>query len=291
MNADTIERIIKSANPTEFPDKTFYNSISVKQIMNLSKAFGASGREIEIMALEHGVVPERYVRNMRTFSPQDQVALLKAQVGVVGLGGLGGVVVEILARAGIGTLNVIDGDTFEESNLNRQFLSTPKLISKSKADTAARRIKEINPSLAVNQRSQFLNQKNGLDLLNRSDVIVDCLDNLKTRFILEQLCRQIGSPLVSAAVAGSTGHVTTIYPQDQGLRLIYGDPDKIPSKGAEASLGTVPYAVTFLAALECAEVVKIIQQKGSLLRNKLLVADLNDGVFDVINLIERRTGS
>lgn len=291
MNADTIERIIKSANPTEFPDKTFYNSISVKQIMNLSKAFGASGREIEIMALEHGVVPERYVRNMRTFSPQDQVALLKAQVGVVGLGGLGGVVVEILARAGIGTLNVIDGDTFEESNLNRQFLSTPKLISKSKADTAARRIKEINPSLAVNQRSQFLNQKNGLDLLNRSDVIVDCLDNLKTRFILEQLCRQIGSPLVSAAVAGSTGHVTTIYPRDQGLRLIYGDPDKIPSKGAEASLGTVPYAVTFLAALECAEVVKIIQQKGSLLRNKLLVADLNDGVFDVINLIERRTGS
>lgn len=259
--------------------------------MNLSKAFGASGREIEIMALEHGVVPERYVRNMRTFSPQDQVALLKAQVGVVGLGGLGGVVVEILARAGIGTLNVIDGDTFEESNLNRQFLSTPKLISKSKADTAARRIKEINPSLAVNQSSQFLNQKNGLDLLNRSDVIVDCLDNLKTRFILEQLCRQIGSPLVSAAVAGSTGHVTTIYPRDQGLRLIYGDPDKIPSKGAEASLGTVPYAVTFLAALECAEVVKIIQQKGSLLRNKLLVADLNDGVFDVINLIERRTGS
>ena len=253
--------------------------------MNLSKAFGASGREIEIMALEHGVVPERYVRNMKTFSPQDQVALLKAQVGVVGLGGLGGAVVEILARLGIGTLNVIDGDTFEESNLNRQFLSTTKRLSKSKADTAAGRIKEINPSIAVNHRSQFLTKKNGLDLLNRPDVIVDCLDNLKTRFILERFCRQIGSPLVSAAVAGSTGHVTTIYPQDKGLTLIYGDPDKIPSQGAEASLGTVPYSVTFLAALECAEVVKIIQHKGLPLRNKLLVADLDEGVFDVINLI------
>lgn len=285
MNADSIEKIIKSANPKEFPDKTFYNSISVKQIINLSRASGASGREIEIMALEHGVVPERYVRNMKTFSPQDQVALLRAEAGVVGLGGLGGAVVEILARLGVGTLNVIDGDTFEESNLNRQFLSTPRLIAKSKADAAERRIKEINPSITVKQHSQFLDQNNGLDLLSRPDVIVDCLDNLKTRFVLERLCRQIGSPLVSAAVAGSTGHVTTIFPQDQGLKLIYGDPDKIPPQGAEASLGTVPYSVTFLAALECAEVSKIIQQKGSLLRNKLLVADLNDGVFDVINLI------
>ena len=285
MNADSIEKIIKSANPKEFPDKTFYNSISVKQILNLSRASGASGREIEIMALEHGVVPERYVRNMKTFSPQDQVALLKAQVSVVGLGGLGGTVVEILSRLGIGTLNVIDGDTFEESNLNRQFLSTPRMMAKSKADAAERRIKEINPSITVKQHSQFLDQDNGLDLLGRPEVIVDCLDNLKTRFILERLCRQIGSPLVSAAVAGSSGHVTTIYPQDQGLKLIYGDPAKTPAHGAEASLGTVPYSVTFLAALECAEIVKIIQHKGSLLRNKLLVADLNDAVFDVINLI------
>ena len=285
MNADSIEKIIKSANPKEFPDKTFYNSISVKQILNLSRASGASGREIEIMALEHGVVPERYVRNMKTFSPQDQVALLKAQVSVVGLGGLGGTVVEILSRLGIGTLNVIDGDTFEESNLNRQFLSTPRMMAKSKADAAERRIKEINPSIIVKQHSRFLDQNNGLDLLSRPDVIVDCLDNLKTRFVLERLCRQIGSPLVSAAVAGSSGHVTTIYPQDQGLKLIYGDPAKTPPHGAEASLGTVPYSVTFLAALECAEIVKIIQHKGSLLRNKLLVADLNDAVFDVINLI------
>ena len=285
MNADSIEKIIKSANPKEFPDKTFYNSISVKQILNLSRASGASGREIEIMALEHGVVPERYVRNMKTFSPQDQVALLKAQVSIVGLGGLGGTVVEILSRLGIGTLNVIDGDTFEESNLNRQFLSTPRMMAKSKADAAERRIKEINPSIIVKQHSRFLDQNNGLDLLSRPDVIVDCLDNLKTRFVLERLCRQIGSPLVSAAVAGSSGHVTTIYPQDQGLKLIYGDPAKTPPHGAEASLGTVPYSVTFLAALECAEIVKIIQHKGSLLRNKLLVADLDDGIFDVINLI------
>lgn len=284
MNADAIERILKHAQPKEFPDHTSYNSISIRQIAQLSKAMGISSREIEIMALEHGVVPERYARNMKTFSPQDQAALLKACVSVIGLGGLGGAVVEILARIGVGMLNVIDGDTFEESNLNRQFLSSPSRMFKSKAEAAAQRIKTINSALEVNAHSLFLNSKNGLELLRHSDVSVDCLDNLKTRFVLERLCKQLGSPLVSAAVAGASGHVTTVFPDDQGLTLIYGEEENVPSKGAEAALGTVPYSVTFLAALECAEVVKTIQNKPGLLRNKLLVADLDDGVIDVVNL-------
>jgi molybdopterin/thiamine biosynthesis adenylyltransferase len=90
--------------------------------------------------------------------------------------------------------------------------------------------------------------------------------------------------MVSAAVAGSSGHVTTIFPEDRGLRLIYGDPQNVPLKGAETSLGTVPYAVFLLASLECAEVAKIILGRGVSLRNKLLVADLTDGVIEVMNL-------
>ncbi len=243
-----------------------------------------SSRQIEILALEHGVVPERYARNMRTFSPQDQIALLNARVSIVGLGGLGGAVVEILARIGIGKLNVIDGDVFEESNLNRQFLSTPARMAKSKAEAAAQRIKTLNSAVALNAHARFLDAENGVGLLRHSDVCVDCLDNLKTRFILERLCKQIGSPLVSAAVAGASGQVTTIFPEDQGLKLIYGVEEKVPPNGAETALGTVPHAVTFLAALECAEVIKIIQNKPGLLRNKLLVADLDDAVIDIATL-------
>lgn len=284
MKEDAIERIIKRAQPKAFPDKTSYNSISVRQTSQLSKATGNSSREIEIMALEHGVVPERYARNMKTFSPQDQVALLNAQVSVVGLGGLGGAVVEILARIGIGKLNVIDGDSFEESNLNRQFLSTPAKMSKSKAEAAARRIKKINSAIEIKAHPRFLNAENGVELLRHSDVCVDCLDNVKTRFLLERLCKQIRSPLVSAAVAGAAGQLTTVFPDDQGLKLIYGEKQNVPAKGAEAALGTVPYSVTFLAALECAEVVKILQTKPGLLRNKLLIADLNDAVIEIVNL-------
>lgn len=284
MNADAIERIIKCAQPKKFPDQTAYNSISINHTAQLSKAMGVSSRQIEIVALEHGIVPERYTRNMKTFSLQDQIALLNARVSIVGLGGLGGAVVEILARIGIGTLNVIDGDTFEESNLNRQFLSTPAQMSKSKAEAAAQRIKTLNSAVEVSAHPQFLDAENGVALLQHSDVCVDCLDNLKTRFILERLCKQIRSPLVSAAVAGVSGQVTTIFPEDLGLELIYGAEEKVPPKGAETALGTVPYAVTFLATLECAEVIKIIQNKPGLLRNKLLVADLDGAVIDIVTL-------
>ncbi|MBT8331859.1 MAG: HesA/MoeB/ThiF family protein [Deltaproteobacteria bacterium] len=284
MNADAIKRIIQRAQPKKFPDKTAYNSISISHTDQLSKAMGVSSRQIEIMALEHGIVPERYARNMKTFGPQDQIALLNARVSIVGLGGLGGAVVEILARIGIGKLNVIDGDTFEESNLNRQFLSIPARMSKSKAEAAAQRIKTLNSAVEINAHPRFLDADNGVALLRHSDVCVDCLDNLKTRFTLERLCKQIGSPLVSAAVAGASGQVTTIFPEDQGLKLIYGAEEKVPPKGAETALGTVPYAVTFLAALECAEVIKIIQGKPGMLRNKLLVADLDDAVIDIVAL-------
>ena len=281
-----VDVIDKTAKLKKFPDNTDYPSISVDAILSISKNFGVSGHEIEILALEHGIVPERYARNMKTFSLQDQTVLLKSRVSVVGLGGLGGAVTEILARAGIGRLNLIDGDTFEDSNLNRQFLSTCNLINTPKAEAAGQRVAMINPSLHVKTHSTFLNEKNGTLLLENSAVTVDCLDNVKTRFILENACRQIGSPLVSAAVAGAAGHITTIFPQDQGLHLIYGDPEKAPQRGAEASLGTVPYSVTLLAALQCAEVIKIILIRDSPLRNKLMVVDLTDGLFEVISLTQ-----
>ncbi|MDX1707706.1 MAG: ThiF family adenylyltransferase [Desulfobacterales bacterium] len=281
---DAIERILKCTQPKQFPDNTSYNSISVAHISQISKTLGISGRKIEIIALENGAIPERYARNMKAFSPQDQAAVLKACVSVVGLGGLGGAVVEILARIGIGRLNVIDGDSFEESNLNRQFLSQPDLMTQPKAVAAAQRIKAINPSLEVTMHDRFLDAENGAHLLQDSDVCVDCLDNLNTRFILERLCKQIGAPLVSAAVAGACGQVTTVFPEDQGLKLIYGEEANLPPKGAEATLGTVPYSVTFLAAVECAEVVKILLAKSEILRNKLLVADLDAGIVDVVSL-------
>jgi len=267
-----------------FPDKTPYKSLSVANVLSLAGRSGLSGREVEIAALENGIVPERYARNMRSFSLADQTALLQARVGVVGLGGLGGTVAEVLARMGVGRLTLLDGDRFEDSNLNRQLLSSVEGLGQLKSEAARARVGRISTPEGVTALAQFVTAENAGAVLGGCDVVVDCLDNLRTRFMLEDACRRIGCPLVSAAVAGSSGHVTTIFPDDTGLRLIYGEPEQLPPKGAEASLGTLPYAVVFLASLECAEVVKVILKKGSLLRHKLLVADLMDGIVEVMNL-------
>ena len=101
---------------------------------------------------------------------------------------------------------------------------------------------------------------------------VDCLDNVPARFSLERASKQ-------------TGHVTTVFPEDPGLELIYGEPHRRPDKGVETSLGCLPQAVTLLASVECSEVIKILLGKGELLRNKLFFVDLVSNTMDVLQLV------
>jgi len=114
---------------------------------------------------------------------------------------------------------------------------------------------------------------------------VDCLDSLDTRRVLQDACRQLKIPLVSAAVAGFSGQLTAIFPQDNGFDLIYGhrEPGQ-PSRGAEASLGTIPYTVALMSSLECNEAVRILLTGRSNLRNHLMVVDLTDYAFEVFKL-------
>jgi len=284
MEGKLLAEIRNTALSGAFPDKTPCRSFSVADTTTLARKYGTGGRQLEITALTDGIVPARYLRNMRTFSLADQSALLKSKVSVVGLGGLGGGVTEILARIGIGRLNLIDGDTFEDSNLNRQFLSSHRNLSTAKADAALARVQAVNASVEATVHCEFLSAGNADALLAGSDAVVDCLDSLKTRFVLEDACKAAGIPLVSAAVAGLSGQVTVIFPEDVGLKSIYGDRDRMPARGAEAALGTLPPCVTLISALETSEVVKVLLKKGTLLRNRLLVVDLVDNTFAVLQL-------
>ena len=121
-------------------------------------------------------------------------------------------------------------------------------------------------------------------IITGADVVVDCLDTLKTRFVLEKAARAAKIPLVSAAIAGTYGQITTIFPEDPGLSLIYGPEDQVPAKGAEATLGTLPYTAMMMASLECSEITKILLKRGTLLRNRLLVMDLMDNAVEVLSL-------
>ncbi|MDD3538936.1 MAG: ThiF family adenylyltransferase, partial [Atribacterota bacterium] len=129
--------------------------IPIAQVRYLSQKYALPPKEIEITALQEEIMPARYHRNYHTISFTEQIKLLHSKVAVVGCGGLGGNIIEMLARLGIGSITAIDGDIFKESNLNRQLLSSEKNMGKGKAETAVSRIKDINSSIEAISYSQF----------------------------------------------------------------------------------------------------------------------------------------
>ena len=280
------EQLWEASRIVTRPDGSDRSVISLLDIADFSQRSGITRKEIEIMALEQDIIPERYIRNMDSLSVKDQITLLQSRVCIVGLGGLGGTVVETLARIGVGTMTVIDGDVFDESNLNRQSLSSEQNLSQTKSAAALEKILTLNASIIIKNQTEMMDDKNAVGLLEHVDIAIDCLDSIQARFVLEKAAKSVGIPMVSAAVAGFSGQITAIFPEDRGLELIYGDEkDLSATRGAETSLGNLAFTVSLMAALECAEVVKILLNKNSDLRNRLLIVDLKEHTFDKMRLI------
>lgn len=164
----------------------------------------------------------RYSRNMTTISRQEQELLKEKSVCVVGCGGLGGGVIEALARMGVGHMTLVDGDCFDVTNLNRQVFSNEKNIGCSKACEAARQIEEINSEIDIKARDVMLDGDNAASLVKDHDVVVDALDNISARRILEEACEEEGIPLVHGAIAGWTGQVAVITPGCRLMENLYG---------------------------------------------------------------------
>jgi len=258
--------------------------IRLRQVHELATAFDCPIREVELAALETGVAPWRYLRNLGTIGLEGQAKLLRATVAVVGLGGLGGYIVETLARMGIGQLILIDGDVFEEHNLNRQLLSAEATLGTDKIQAARHRVAEINSAVEVIGHTTRLTRENLPRLLEGADVVVDGLDRLPTRLILQEGAQTLGIPMVHGSIAGFLGQVMTIFPGDPGLRSLYGEGDELPEQGLEAQLGTPAATPMAVAAWEAQEVVKILLGQGELLRHRLLVMDMESGTIESLQL-------
>ncbi len=276
----------KAAEENRFPDGEPFLRLSTVESQLIAEATGCHARDVDNAALGRGILPERYERNFKSLSAREQAGLLASRVAVIGLGGLGGTVVEILARTGVGFLRLVDGDRFEGHNLNRQFLSSMNTIGQPKADSARDRIASINPSVLCDARPIFMTPENASDLVKDVHLVVDCLDTITARFHLEAACKQCGVPLVSGAIAGASGHVTVIFPEDSGLRQIYGDPHSANVRGAEATLGTLAMAASLAASLEATETIKILLERHSTLRHRLLIFDLMAGLFETVSLAD-----
>ena len=226
-------------------------------------------------------IPNRYDRNKIALSEEECLALAGKRIAVVGCGGLGGLVIEALARIGVGYLRVIDGDVFEESNLNRQLLCTEDALGREKALVAAERIRAVNSEVKVESVVAFLGEGNALALLADVDCVVDCLDNLEARFWMAHACQNLGIPVVYGAIAGWFGQVCTVYPGDLAFVNIYGEPY---GESQHRKLGNLPFTAYSISAIQAAEAVKVVLGRSGQIRNRLLMVDLLDGSVDEMEL-------
>jgi len=255
--------------------------VRMEKVKKIAKEFSCTLKEVEIEFLARGITPLRYIGNVRAFGTDGQKKLLQSTACIIGCGGLGGSIIELCGRLGIGKLILADGDRFDESNLNRQLLSTEELVGRSKVECAAARVYSLNPAIEVEIHNTYINDENVHSIIQGSHVVIDGLDNAKSRITLQDSCRDLSIPMVHGAIGNTLLHVTSILPGDNSIDKLYSRDVK---NGTPHIFGNPAVTVFLCAALEVSEALKILLNKGEILKDKLLNFDWLYDDFNIINL-------
>jgi len=213
-----------------------------------------------------------------------QEKLSKAKVAVVGVGGLGTVSSLYLALAGVGYIRLIDQDTVETHNLHRQILYTPDDLHYPKAEAAAKRLQKLNPLITVEAVPENLHPSNAERLLEGVDCVVDGLDNMMTRYIVNRACVKLKIPYVFGAAIGVEGNISVFSPPETGclecLMPNLSDKDLLTC----STRGVVGATPGIIGALQAMETIKLLTGIGSTLKGKLMVCDFSDMYFTTIDI-------
>lgn len=214
----------------------------------------------------------RYLKN-GIMDEGEQTLLKEKKVAVIGCGGLGGYVIEMLARLGVGHLVICDGDTFDETNLNRQLMSTESNIGGNKALEAAKRVLETNSLIRMTVHDENFTNRNGRGIINDCHLVIDALDSPRDKMLLETICEELSIPLVHGAISGWFGQVCTIFPGEQTLKKFY------ESSGGELNDSSQPYGnpsftPALVASLQVSEALKVLIGKGDIMSGKMMLIDL-----------------
>ena len=247
-----------------------------------SRRFIHSPHTVEEATLKANLLPARYQRNRKTLSIEQQLALFQARVAVIGCGGLGGYVIEGLARLGVGTIVAADPDQFEERNLNRQILCTLETLGYPKTAAAANRVRQINPAINLVAVQKALNDDNVAEILRGANAVVDALDSNAARIELAKFCSDHSLPLVHGAIAGWYGQITVQLPGEQTvLNLLQRCKEKA---GIEKEIGNPAFAPAVVASLQTAEICKIITRQDRTLSGRIIFIDLLDMRFEEMKI-------
>ena len=223
---------------------------------------------------------ERYRRQIAIpgFGMEAQKKLSRARVAILGLGGLGSAVSIYLTVAGVGQLKVVDRDKIEKNNLNRQILYTEEDLGKWKAEVAEKRLKEMNSDIEVEGLREEINEDNIRELIRDADVVVDCLDNFETRFLVNRAVVELNKPFFHGACRAFYGQVMTIIPRvTPCLRCVF--PESIPKDRS-----IIGVTAGLVGLIEATEVIKYLTGTGECLYGKILIYDATRMSFDIIEV-------
>lgn len=210
----------------------------------------------------------RYLRQLSIFGEEGQTALKKAKVFIAGAGGLGSVISTYLTVAGIGKLRMVDNDVVALENLNRQILHWDDDIGKKKLESAAEKLRKMNPNVELEVIPETINEATVDNLVGDFDVIVDAMDNFPARYVLNKTALKKNVPFFHGAVHGFYGQATTIIPGKTAcLRCIF---PHAPAATPPPVVGVTP---GIIGCIQATEVIGYILGIGDLLENRLLMWD------------------
>ena len=213
------------------------------------------------------------LKNVGTFG---QKKIINSKVLIIGAGGLGCPVADLLARSGIGEIGIMDYDKVSLSNIHRQTLYTAKDVNKFKVDVVKKRLNLINKSIKINTYNRKASEKNLINIINKYDIIVDGSDNFKTKFLLNKYSLKFKKILIVGAISKFDGHIFTFdfnSKKSPCLKCFYqSEPsDEILNCEAEGILGST---ASIVGAIQVNEVLKKILNIGKDLKSNILILDL-----------------
>ncbi len=226
-------------------------------------------------------------RQLPLVDKREQEKFRKAKIAVIGCGGIGGQTIEMLARMGIGELVLVDEDSFDWTNLNRQTLATTEEIGMAKSEIAKHKIEKINPYVKVTNFNEHVDASNIGKILKDADIVIDALDNITTRVIVSRKARDNMIPYIHGAIHGTLGQITVFLSNTKSYEEMFN----LPSEGKELNdkviedlmnlTSGVPPAIgptpNLIGCLEAMEAYKIITGIGKVtVAPKILTFDLLD---------------
>ena len=220
----------------------------------------------------------RHSRNIPALSIEEQALLAGKTVAVIGCGGLGGHLIELLCRVGVGSIRAVDGDVFEQSNLNRQLLSTMGTLGRPKALAAADRVKAIDPGIRVEAHCVFLDEHNARELISGCDAVVDALDSTEARRTLAKVCEALQIPLIFGGISGWVAQAAISMPGDHLIETLFPEGIELRDKSV------LSFTPALCAAMQASLCVRLLVGRP-VKTGSISCFDLLNQEFETIDLV------